>query len=92
MVTMADRPEVAELTECSNCGRATRTVGPGACAECWEAKIPGGRSVISDPGPRTESLFGMNLDVFDLLPNWMWLFFAGGLVSAVAFAVWAFIG
>lgn len=82
---MADRPgNVGELTECPACGRATRTVGAGACAECWQAKVPGGRSVLRDPSPRTESLLGFSLDVFEVLPGWVWAGAAAGALIAAA--------
>ena len=39
------------------------------------------------PAPKTEPLLGLNLDAFDLVPNWMWWVLAGGIFTAVAFAV-----
>jgi ribosomal protein L32 len=83
MRRVADSPvNDAELTECPSCGRATRTVGAGACAECWHAKVPGGRGVLGEPRPRTEPFLGFSLDVFDVVPWWVWAGATAGLIIA----------
>ena len=83
----------ADLTHCPNCGRATRTTDSGACAECWLAKVEGGRAAIRHGPARTEPLVGFNLDALDLLPGWVWWGLAfGGAVSLIALAVRALVG
>src|SRR5215210_6924535 len=77
---------------CPSCGRLTGTTVAGACTECWRAKSSSGRDVLRARPPRTEPLFGFNLDVFDLVLDWAWWVVAGGAVTAIAFAVRAVIG
>jgi hypothetical protein len=43
--------ELAPVSYCPSCKRETKTVGDGACADCWQAKDIGGRSVFA---PREE--------------------------------------
>lgn len=77
----------ADPTVCPSCGRATRTTESGACVECWQAKVEGGRAVIRRGPARTEPLVGFNLDALDLLPGWVWWGLALGAVSLIALAV-----
>jgi hypothetical protein len=55
------------LSPCPSCGRPTRTVGRGACADCWNPKTLGGEPVIRRRSPRTEPL-GL-LDWLDDVPE-----------------------
>jgi hypothetical protein len=76
---------------CPSCGRTTRTTTSGACAECWQAKTSSGRGIFRRHPPRTERLFDFNLDALNLLPAWAWWVAAGGVITAIVFAVRAFI-
>jgi hypothetical protein len=40
---------LAPVSYCPWCRRDTKTVGEGACADCWQAKEIGGRSVFEPP-------------------------------------------
>ena len=60
------------LSPCTSCGRLTRTVGRGACADCWNPKTVDGEPVIRRQSPRTEPL-GL-LDWLDDVPDIVWVF------------------
>jgi hypothetical protein len=74
-----------ERTPCPNCGRVTRTVGQGTCADCWQPKTVDGEPAIGRPVPRTEPL-GL-LHVLDDVPDIVWILaliaIAAGLARGV---------
>ena len=74
-----------ERSFCPGCGRETRTVARGACADCWGAK-PGGEPGIRPPEQRTERLFGSGTSIFEDYPIQAW-----GLAAVVAIAIVAAI-
>jgi hypothetical protein len=76
---------VEERSFCPSCGRETRTVGDGACGDCWSAK-PGGAPAIRDE-PRTEPLGLFDLSWFEDHPYQAW-----ALVAALVGAVLVVIG
>lgn len=54
---------LAPLSYCPSCGRETKTVGNGACAECWQAKDIGGSPGIPVVRGRTEPLLDVDWEV-----------------------------
>ena len=77
---------------CPSCGRTTGTTPSGACTECWQAKSSAGRPVFRRRAEKTEPLFDFSLDAFDAIPGWAWWVLAGGMLTAIAFAVQALLG
>lgn len=78
------RNEIDGLSPCPSCGRLTATVGRGACADCWQAKMPDGEPVVRPVEPKTLPLLGPIGDV----PDWVWLALAsavGGLVAGLVY-------
>jgi hypothetical protein len=71
--------DVDELTLCPSCKRLTRTVGQGACAECWLAKSSAGQRVIQPREPRTTPIFGSLDDV----PTYVWAAIGTAFVAAI---------
>lgn len=69
----------AELSLCPSCGRWTRTVGRGTCADCWQAKSPDGEPALRPVTPKTLPLLGSIDDV----PNWVWFALATALVGVI---------
>jgi|RhiMetdeSRZDD1v2_1073273.scaffolds.fasta_scaffold1014414_2 hypothetical protein len=51
----------APVEPCPHCGRETKTVSGGICADCWGIKDPA-NAVDLRPSPRTESLFDWDDD------------------------------
>lgn len=51
----------APVEPCPRCGRETKTVSGGICADCWGIKDPAS-AVDLRPPPRTESLFDWDDD------------------------------
>ena len=51
----------APVEPCPHCGRETKTVSGGICADCWGIKDPA-NAVDLRPPPRTESLFDWDDD------------------------------
>ena len=51
----------APVEPCPHCGRETKTVSGGICADCWAIKDPA-NAVDLRPPPRTESLFDWDDD------------------------------
>ena len=72
-----------DLTPCLSCGRVTKTVGRGTCAECWQAKTSAGESAIRPVEPKTLPLLGP----IDDAPDYLWFALAlalAGLIVAAA--------
>jgi len=75
------------LSPCPNCGRVTRTVSHGTCADCWNPKAPDGEPAIRGKPPQTEPL-GL-LDWLDDVPVILWVFvLVGTLAVLVRIVVW----
>jgi hypothetical protein len=53
-----------ENSLCPYCGRESKTVSGGVCADCWGVKDPDRALVLRDDKPRTWPLFD-----FDLAPD-----------------------
>jgi hypothetical protein len=51
----------APVEPCPHCGRETKTVSRGVCADCWAVKDPA-NAIVHRPPPRTESLFDWDTD------------------------------
>ena len=71
-----------ELSVCPSCGRPTRTVGRGSCADCWQPKREGGEPAIRATEPRAQPL-----GLFDLLDDVPVLVWALVVVAAIGVAV-----
>jgi hypothetical protein len=65
----------------------TRTVGQGACADCWQVKTEAGRPVIRAGRSRTDPLLDLDLGWFELLPGWMWLALALGCGATILLTI-----
>jgi hypothetical protein len=79
--------DAADLaTVCPTCGRVTRTLAHGACAECWQPKTPDARPVLRPRRPATMRLFDL-----DDIPDWLWVSGAVALAVALVRVVIAFI-
>jgi hypothetical protein len=57
--------ERAPRSPCPHCGRETKTVSGGICADCWGVKDPE-HAVVVRPPPRTERLFDWDFSLFGL--------------------------
>lgn len=71
-----------DISVCPSCGRTTRTVGRGTCADCWQPKVHGGEAAIEPREQRTQPL-----GIFQLindLPDIVWVL---AVVAALAGAV-----
>lgn len=81
------RPPDDAPAYCAHCHRETRTVGHGACAECWQPKVEGGVSAWGEGRSRTESL----TDFIDSIPDWVWIAvtiaLVAGILRGIAFAL-----
>ena len=71
-----------DRTPCPGCGRLTKTVGRGTCADCWQPKTVDGHAGIAPQKPRTEPL-GL-LDALDAIPDIVWILAALAAVAALA--------
>ena len=74
-VVVYDAGELESGSMCPGCGRVTRTLPHGACAECWQPKTPDARPVLRSKPPATTSLLDLGA-----IPDWVWV------AAAVAFA------
>ena len=75
------------LSPCPSCGRITRTVGRGTCADCWNPKAPDGEPGIRSKPPRTEPL-GL-FAWLDDVPVILWeILLVGALAGLIRIIVW----
>jgi hypothetical protein len=59
--------EEAAVSLCPHCGRESKTVSGGICADCWGVKDPD-NAVDFRPEPRRVPLFDWDDDWLDVLP------------------------
>jgi hypothetical protein len=75
-----------EQSLCPACGRSTRTTPRGACADCWQRKLPDGEAVLRPLPARTSSLLGTGW----WLPDWVAVAtiaaIVAGLLAGIALA------
>ena len=78
----------APRSRCPHCGRETRTVSRGVCADCWGVKDPENALVFRAP-PRTEPLLGWDglFGWLDDLP-WILLILVGVAVFVLRLLFW----
>jgi hypothetical protein len=91
--TRAESKAVSALREaprsvCPHCGRDTKTVSGGVCADCWGVKDPA-NALVFRPPPKTEPLLGWDglLGWLDDLP-WILLVLVGIAVFVARVAFW----
>jgi hypothetical protein len=78
----------AERSPCPQCGRETKTVSGGVCADCWGVKDPEHVLVVR-PEPKTEPLVDWD-GLSDWWPAASWV--AGTtLVAVVGALVWVLV-
>ena len=65
-----------------SCGRITRTLPRGACAECWQPKTPDARPVLRPKPAATTPL----VDLEDI-PDWVWIIGAAALGTGIVGAL-----
>jgi hypothetical protein len=87
IVALRPKADADPLSPCPSCGRLTRTVGRGACADCWNSKTPDGEPAVGRQSPRTEPL-GL-LDWLDDVPDIVWVL---GFVAIAAVLIGVAVG
>ncbi len=65
----------------------TRTVGQGACANCWRAKTAAGRPVIHDQRSKTEPFLDLDLGWIEIVPGWIWWTLALGCGASIVLTI-----
>ena len=80
------RDQREDITACPSCGRESRTLGRGTCAECWQAKTPDGQPAVQSTAPKTLRL----LEPADI-PTWVWAAPASAVLAVlIAALIYAF--
>jgi hypothetical protein len=78
----------ARRSPCPQCGRVTKTVSGGVCADCWGVK-DSENAIVVRPEPKTEPLVDWD-GLFDWWPAAPWV--AGTtLVVVVGALVWVLV-